>query len=69
MQFHPAFPAKTSISFVDVAFGNDEYTPLFILSLLYHDPDLTVDRDKLSPNKPINPADYQYVFTSATTGS
>jgi len=59
----PAFPAKTSILFEDDAFGNDEYTPLFILSLLYHDPDLTVDRDKLSPNKPLNPADYQYVFT------
>ena len=38
--------------FVDDSFTTDEWTPVFIVQLLYADPDLTVDRLKMMTPKP-----------------
>jgi hypothetical protein len=60
---HPAFPAKARMLFVDDAFPATEWTPLFMVQLLYDDPSLTVDRLKMMTAKPANWDGYEYVFT------
>jgi hypothetical protein len=49
---HPAFPARTRVLFLEDGFGTGEWTPLFILRLIYHDPDMVVDRIKVKTEKP-----------------
>jgi hypothetical protein len=63
LALHSAFPSKAHILFVDDSFPNTEWTPVFIVELLYRDPGLTVDRMKMMTARPANWDDYQYVFT------
>jgi len=60
---HPAFPRGARVLFVEDAFGTDEWTPYFVVKLLYDDDTLVVDRIKMMDRKPADWAAYQYVFT------
>jgi hypothetical protein len=60
---HRTFPANASMLFLEDSFDTDEWTPVFIVQLLYRDPGLTVDRIKMMTAKPPNRDGYQYVFT------
>jgi hypothetical protein len=67
----PALPAQARILFVEDSFTTGEWTPLFIVQLLYNDPTLIVNRVKIRTAKPANwdqyrpPSleQYDYVFT------
>jgi hypothetical protein len=68
---HPSFPKSTRILFQEDAFTTGEWTPLFVMRLLYHDRGLIVDRIKSATAKPADWAQYtspdhthyDYVFT------
>jgi hypothetical protein len=68
---HPTLPPGSHLLFEEDGFTTREFTPMFILRLLYRDPNLVVDRAKLRTNKPANwdqynsPAGtrYGFVFT------
>jgi hypothetical protein len=60
---HRQLPANASMLFLEDSFNTDEWTPVFIVQLLYRDPGLTVDRIKMMTAKPPNWDGYQYVFT------
>jgi hypothetical protein len=68
---HPTFPARARVLFQEDGFTTGEWTPLFILRLLYHDPDMVVDRVKLKTERPPGWEQYcspdkfhhDYVFT------
>jgi hypothetical protein len=66
LQRHPSLPRGARILLTQDSFSTSEYTPLFLVQLLYHDPDLTLDRVSLMTGKaPQNWDGYQYVFTYA----
>jgi hypothetical protein len=68
---HPSFPQGTRILFQEDAFTTGEWTPMFVMRLLYHDRNLVVDRIKTKTEKPpgweqfTSPdhTHYDYVFT------
>lgn len=68
---HPDFPPHARVMFLEDGFTTGEWTPLFIVRLLYHDPAMTVDRVKQKTARPagweqFTSADrihYDYVFT------
>jgi hypothetical protein len=62
LEKHPNLPRGTSILLTSDSFLTNEYTPLFVLRLLYRDPDLTLDRISKMPAPPANWDSYQYVF-------
>src|SRR5262249_30883351 len=43
---HPALPPQSRVLFLEDGFTTEEWTPLFILRLVYEDPALVVDRLK-----------------------
>jgi len=49
---HPTLPPRARILFLEDGFTTDEWTPLFILRLVYEDPALVVDRLKQDSNRP-----------------
>jgi hypothetical protein len=70
-RMHPALPADARVLFLEDGFTTGEWTPLFIVRLLYRNPAMTVDRVKLKTDRPAGwdqhtTADkdhYDYVFT------
>jgi hypothetical protein len=60
---HRDLPANASMLFLEDSFNTDEWTPVFIVQLLYRAPGLTIDRIKMMTPKPRNWDGYQYVFT------
>ena len=60
---HRDLPANDSMLFLEDSFNTDEWTPVFIVQLLYRAPGLTIDRIKMMTPKPRNWDGYQYVFT------
>jgi hypothetical protein len=58
----PRLPRATHLLFLDDAFGTDEWTPYFVVKLLYRDDMLLVDRIKMMDQKPLDWGDYQYVL-------
>lgn len=59
----PHLPKGARCLFLKDAFGTDEWTPWFIMKLLYRDDTLTADRVKMMDNKTPDWNNYQYVFT------
>lgn len=59
----PSLPKGTRILFLDDAFGTDEWTPYFVIKLLYRDDSLVPDRIKMMDRKPVGWTEYPYVFT------
>jgi hypothetical protein len=59
----PRLPAGARLLFLEDAFGTDEWTPYFIVKLLYHDDSLVPDRIKMMDQKPADWSSYQFVFT------
>jgi hypothetical protein len=49
---YPTLPARSRVLFLEDGFTTGEWTPLFILRLVYKDPQLVVDRVKLKTDKP-----------------
>jgi hypothetical protein len=68
---HPAFPRGARILFQEDGFTTGEWTPMFVMRLLYNDRILIVDRIKSATAKPADwvqytspdHAHYDYVFT------
>jgi hypothetical protein len=68
---HPSFPRGSRILFQEDGFTTGEWTPMFVMRLLYNDRDLIVDRIKSSTAKPADwvqftspdHTHYDYVFT------
>ena len=58
----PTLPKGARCLFLEDAFGTDEWTPYFIMKLLYRDDTLTVDRVKMMDHKSPDLGAYQYVF-------
>lgn len=61
----PALAPKSRLLFLDDPFATDEWTPLFLVRLLYRDAWMVVDRVKTMPNPP-TPAEigsYDVVFS------
>jgi len=58
----PSLPKGARILFTEDAFSTDEWTPYFVIKLLYHDDTQWVDRVKMMDKKPASWNDYQYVF-------
>ncbi len=59
LRMNQDFPPHARILFQDDGFTTEEWTPMFILRLLYEDRDLTVNRDKIAPDR----TRHDYVFT------
>ncbi len=59
----PALPQGARCLFVNDPFPTDEWTPYFIMKLLYRDDTLVPDRVKMMDRKPADWSGYQYVFT------
>jgi hypothetical protein len=59
----PHLPKGARCLFVDDPFSTDEWTPYFIMKLLYRDDTLVPDRVKMMDRKPADWSGYQYVFT------
>ena len=59
---YPHLPQSAGILFLDDGFGTDEWTPVFVLRLLYEARDMRVDRMKMLDVKPADWKAYQYVF-------
>ena len=64
---HPTLPKGARTLFLDDPFATDEYTPYFIMVLLYRDPAIVVDRIKMMPGKSPDRSHYQYIFTCNET--
>jgi hypothetical protein len=68
---HPSFPRGSRILFQEDGFTTGEWTPMFVMRLLYNDRNLIVDRIKSSTAKPADwvqytspdHTHYDYVFT------
>ena len=60
---HPSLPKGAKTLFLEDPFETDEWTPYFIMKLLYHDGSMTVDRIKMLDSTPPDWTAYQYVFT------
>ena len=58
----PRLPKGARLLFLQDAFGTDEWTPWFIVKLLYRDDTLVPDRMKMLDKKPADWNGYQYVF-------
>jgi hypothetical protein len=71
LAMHPAFPPHTSVLLLEAGFTTGEWTPLFIVRLIYNNPDMIVNRVKLKTERPPGwdqhisrgKVDYDYVFT------
>jgi hypothetical protein len=63
MQQHPSLPLGTRILMTADPFSTGEYTPNFVMNLLYRDPSLKLDRVGMMEKAPANWDGYQYVFT------
>jgi hypothetical protein len=59
----PDLPTGARCLFLDDAFSTDEWTPYFIMKLLYEDDTLVPDRVKMMAIKPADWSGYRYVFT------
>jgi hypothetical protein len=59
----PTLPPGARCLFLNDPFSTDEWTPYFIMKLLYRDDTLTPDRIKMMDRKPADWSNYQYVFT------
>ena len=59
---HPMLPKGAAVLFLEDPFGTDEWTPYFIMKLLYRDDTLRVDRVKMMIPKPAARNAYQFVF-------
>lgn len=59
---HPTLPKKARLLFLTDGFQTDEWTPLFVLRLLYRDVDLTADRVKMMDQVPADWSRYQYLY-------
>jgi hypothetical protein len=60
---HPDFPRAASMLFLSDSFTTEEWTPVFIVQLIYRDPSLNIDRVKMMNPPPASWNGYQYVFT------
>jgi hypothetical protein len=58
----PRLPKGARLLFLQDPFGTDEWTPYFIVKLLYRDDTLVPDRMKMLDKKPADWNGYQYVF-------
>jgi hypothetical protein len=63
LESHPTFPRSARILLTRDSFSTDEYTPMFLMQLLYRDPKITLDRIKMMQKPPRDWDSYQYVFT------
>lgn len=59
LRMHRDFPPHAQILLEDDGFTTEEWTPMFILRLLYNDRDLVVDRGKM----PVHGNRHDYVFS------
>jgi hypothetical protein len=59
----PHLPKGARCLFLEDAFSTDEWTPYFIMKLLYNDDTLTVDRVKMMDNRKPDLGSYQFIFT------
>ena len=59
----PALPRGARVLFVEDPFPATEWTPYFVMKLVWHDDSLVVDRMKMMKPPPNNWAGYGYVFT------
>ncbi|HEU5021942.1 MAG TPA: hypothetical protein VFT60_08620 [Bryobacteraceae bacterium] len=62
MAMRSGFPAGSRILLLRDPYPASGWTPYFIVRLLYHDKNLTVDRPKMMNGAAIDLASYQYVF-------
>jgi len=62
LAMHPSFPAGSRILLLHDPYTASEWTPYFILKLLYREKSLTIDRVKMMNGRPIDLAGYQYIF-------
>ena len=58
----PQLPKGARLLFLQDAFSTSEWTPYFIVKLLYRDDTLVPDRMKMLDKKPSDWSGYQYVF-------
>jgi NADH:ubiquinone oxidoreductase subunit K len=58
----PQLPKGARVLFLQDGFSTGEWTPYFIVKLLYRDDTLTPDRIKMMDKKPADWNSYQYVF-------
>jgi hypothetical protein len=61
----PRLPKGARCLFLEDAFGTDEWTPYFIMKLMYADDTLVADRVKMMDNRKPDLNSYRYVFTFA----
>jgi hypothetical protein len=59
----PTLPKGARCLFLNDPFSTDEWTPYFVMKLLYQDDTLVPDRIRMMENKTPDPNAYQYVFT------
>jgi hypothetical protein len=59
---HATLPRGARILLTADPFSTEEYTPSFLLELLYRDPGLKVDRTSMMAKPPADWDAYQYVF-------
>ena len=64
-RLEPRVPRGAHVLFLEDAFGTDEWTPYFVVKLLYQDDTLLVDRIKMMDRKLSDWGDYQYVLNYA----
>jgi hypothetical protein len=62
LERHPSLPRGTRILLTEDSFSTAEYTPFFLLELLYRDPDLKLDRVSMMEKPPASWDGYSYVF-------
>jgi hypothetical protein len=73
LKMHPTMPAQARVLFLEDGFTTGEWTPLFIVRLIYNNPTMVVDRVKLKTDRPAgweqytsgDRVHYDYVFTYA----
>ena len=63
LALNPHLPKGARVLFLEDAFGTDEWTPYFVMKLLYRDDSLVPDRIKMMDRKPTDWNEYQYVLT------
>jgi hypothetical protein len=60
---HKSLPAGSRTLFLKDSFETDEWTPYFIMKLVYRDDSMVVDRIKMMDTQPKDWSGYEYVFT------
>lgn len=61
LRMHPILPKHSRVLFLSDGFTTEDWIPVFIVRLTYHDQGIGVDRTKMMDKNP-NPADYNHIL-------